>query len=308
MNPDGGPAIPVSVNTDRAPMGGTAIPVYGYASAPTDGRPAQAGAAMPVRVLTAADLVQNGGTWVLEGRYAAMPVYTAPSSSGVMGGPAIAVYPINAWPPSATPPVVIPWYLSGGVVAANCIAAYQPKGAASLAASYINLANPGTNNAAPGVAPTWDATNGFKFADNQYLVGPTVTGTEGTLIIRFSNLIDGNLVMFGGSYGLGAGWDQRPGFERLYCSYGSIQNTHNVLPQASGVIAVTKSGVYLDGTLVVGSGWANSANLVGNILWVGDMRQEVYPFNPRYIQAYAAYNVQLTVPQIQAVSTAAAAL
>lgn len=108
MNPDGGPAIPVSVNTDRAIMGGTAIPVYGYASAPTDGRPAQAGAAMPVRVLTAADLVQNGGTWVLEGRYAAMPVYTAPASSGVMGGPAIAVYPINAWPPSSAVPAWAP--------------------------------------------------------------------------------------------------------------------------------------------------------------------------------------------------------
>ena len=32
--------------------------------------------------------------------------------------------------------------------------AYQPKGAASLAASYFNLANPGTYNAAPGTAPS----------------------------------------------------------------------------------------------------------------------------------------------------------
>jgi len=41
---------------------------------------------------------------------------------------------------------VEPWWLSGGIAAANCVAAYQPKGAASLEASYVNLANPGTYN------------------------------------------------------------------------------------------------------------------------------------------------------------------
>ena len=52
------------------------------------------------------------------------------------------------------------WWLSGGVSAANCVAAYQPIGATSLAASYTNLANPGTYTAAPGVAPTFDAATG----------------------------------------------------------------------------------------------------------------------------------------------------
>jgi hypothetical protein len=58
----------------------------------------------------------------------------------------------------------IPWYLSGGIVAANCIAAYQPKGAASLAASYVNLANPGTYNLTNGHATpvNWGATTGWK--------------------------------------------------------------------------------------------------------------------------------------------------
>lgn len=39
------------------------------------------------------------------------------------------------------------WWLAGGVDPADCVAAYQPKGAADLAASYVNLANPGTYNA-----------------------------------------------------------------------------------------------------------------------------------------------------------------
>jgi hypothetical protein len=53
---------------------------------------------------------------------------------------------------------------------ANCIAAYQPKGAADLAASYVNVANPGTYNAAPGVAPTFDTATGWTFnGSTQYL-------------------------------------------------------------------------------------------------------------------------------------------
>ncbi len=44
----------------------------------------------------------------------------------------------------------IPWWLAGGIPAENCIAAYQPKGAASYAASKVNLANPGTYDAYEG--------------------------------------------------------------------------------------------------------------------------------------------------------------
>ena len=47
-----------------------------------------------------------------------------------------------------------PWGLGGEMIdIGNCIAAYQPKGAASLAESYQNLAAPG-----------WDATDGWTFS------------------------------------------------------------------------------------------------------------------------------------------------
>ena len=58
------------------------------------------------------------------------------------------------------------WWVVAGK---TCVAAYQPIGAASLAASYTNLANPGTYDAAPGVAPTFDAVNGWAFNTTQYL-------------------------------------------------------------------------------------------------------------------------------------------
>ena len=62
---------------------------------------------------------------------------------------------------------VAPWWKVAGK---TCVAAYQPKGAASLAASYVNLANPGTYDAAPGAAPTWASATGWTFNGTQYLV------------------------------------------------------------------------------------------------------------------------------------------
>lgn len=64
-----------------------------------------------------------------------------------------------------------PWYLAGGLSASDWLATFQPIGAASLAASYSNLINPGTNDAAPGTAPTFNAATGWAFASAslQYL-------------------------------------------------------------------------------------------------------------------------------------------
>ena len=85
---------------------------------------------------------------------------------------------------------VVPWYLAGGIAKANCIAAYQPKGAASLAASYVNLVTPGTYDAAPGTAPTFDSALGWTFdGTSQYLVQPNL-GISGasprTVAFRFT--------------------------------------------------------------------------------------------------------------------------
>ena len=70
------------------------------------------------------------------------------------------------------------WYtLDGLISAANCKAAYQPKGAADYATSKVNLANPGTYNATDVSAPAWDATDGWKF-----------NGTTNALEIAITNM------------------------------------------------------------------------------------------------------------------------
>lgn len=53
------------------------------------------------------------------------------------------------------------WWAVGGI-GASCQGAYAPKGAASLADSYVNLANPGTDITAID-APTFDTAVGWTF-------------------------------------------------------------------------------------------------------------------------------------------------
>lgn len=95
----GGPAKPVSVVTGKQPTGVVAIPVYGYSVGALGNRKTLAGPAQPVVILTAADLSQNGGRYKLEGNVQPMPVVVAGAGVKVEGGPPIAVYPVNGWPP-----------------------------------------------------------------------------------------------------------------------------------------------------------------------------------------------------------------
>jgi hypothetical protein len=70
----------------------------------------------------------------------------------------------------------------------TCVAAYQAKGAASLAASYVNLANPGTNDAAPGSAPTFDTSYGWDFnGSSNYLTTGIIPTVSYSALVRFSD-------------------------------------------------------------------------------------------------------------------------
>lgn len=69
---------------------------------------------------------------------------------------------LNTKPVSAAAPAG--WWLAGDISAANCVAAYQPKGAADYAASKVNLANPGTYNLAKITNdPDFNTATGWTF-------------------------------------------------------------------------------------------------------------------------------------------------
>lgn len=83
-----------------------------------------------------------------------------------------------------------PWYLNGGISKANCVAVYQPKGAASYAASKVNLVTPGTYDLSDGAAfPTWAFATGWTFnGATQYLTvaSALVSAVPLSLVCRFN--------------------------------------------------------------------------------------------------------------------------
>ncbi len=84
------------------------------------------------------------------------------------------------------------WWEAGGAPAPVWV--YTPKGAASLAASYSNLANPGTYDANPQVAPAWDAGTGWTSDGTKWLLAPSLTyaaDQSQVLLVRFSG-VSGN--------------------------------------------------------------------------------------------------------------------
>lgn len=201
------------------------------------------------------------------------------------------------------------WWLEGGVTAGQCAAAYQPIGAASLAASYSNLNNPGTNDAAPGVAPTWDATNGWIFNGlTQYLTTGIVPASGWSMIVRFSNFVVGG-------YG---GW---------LC--GSV-NTGNTYLALSPNLALSSNVLYGEGSYLYVSPAMTAGNLAvagqqgyrngsadggaigawsgtGIEIYIGDVNG-FSAKSAEYIQALAIYNINLSAAQVSAIYTAMAGL
>lgn len=80
------------------------------------------------------------------------------------------------------------WWTVGNLIpASSCIAAWQPKGAASLTDSYINLANPGCPPVIE-VAPTFDPFIGWTFnGSTQYLLARFYTRALMSYCVRISN-------------------------------------------------------------------------------------------------------------------------
>jgi len=84
----------------------------------------------------------------------------------------------------------VPWYLAGGVAAADCVGAYLAKGATSLAASYINLANPGTHDLTATSAPAFNTATGWTFSGaSQYLISDITPEANYSAFVQFGSLV-----------------------------------------------------------------------------------------------------------------------
>jgi hypothetical protein len=212
----------------------------------------------------------------------------------------------------------VPWWLSGGVAAANAVAVYQPKGAASLAASYDNIAAPGngladgTYDATPGVAPTFNASTGWTFnGSTQHMIAAVVVEETWTVLCQFSEFTDAQeKVLFGferGGYSCNV-WVEPCRSSGVRYSHGG-QTTRS--PKATlGNLGLAGNQPYRNGVADGGAlaAWAGKNefrplyigawNYTGNAVWHAACK----------IQAVAIYNTTLTAPQVASISAAMAAL
>jgi hypothetical protein len=148
-----------------------------------------------------------------------------------------------------------PWWLAGGELLGSKLVAYQAKGASSYAASKVNLANPGTHNAADGTAyPTWATTTGWKFnGSTQYLMTGIVPTKDYTVIIRFADISNFDS-MIAGALSQPAGTYVRYSISPSYTSSNCIlygfgaANQYRTPLITSGVVGISGNQGYRNGS------------------------------------------------------------
>jgi len=205
----------------------------------------------------------------------------------------------------------VPWWLSGGISAANCIAAYQPKGAADLAASYVNLANPGTYNAAPGVSPNFDSA-GWVFTGTQWLttgINPNGTKKLYSIFIRVSNIGDtASPQALLGSYdtSLNSLLIFFVANKYQFYSSGGFDSTE-VVSSAGGVIGISGANGYVNGINVCTIPDGLNLDLASGVITIASTNNTRILKSGK-VQAVAIYNTPLTAPQVAALTAAMAAL
>ena len=209
---------------------------------------------------------------------------------------------------------ISPWWLYGGINPSVCAAAYQPLGAADLAASYVNLTGNAAYNAADGTAPTFNAATGWTFnGSSQYLkTGVIIDSYDWGFFTRFTDGLTTDVRAIAGAR-IGASGDKRFNIFPSLSGVTYYSNGAALAIAASsftyGVLGLSKNhgyanGVAVAGTIGTGTAIANIENYIGGVnidgtasyLWAGK------------VQAHVIYNAEITAVQALAVSTAMAAL
>lgn len=229
------------------------------------------------------------------------------SYGGIYGG-------LNAGAVGVAQGVAIPhWSTLGGTIAPSHIAAWTPKGALSLAASYVQYGALGSGLTV-GLAPTWDVTNGWMFANDavstKYLKSGVIPGNGWSIAIRFSNASTIIIILGARVSAPDNGIFIRPNNSGVVTySYG---NRKDVSPtMTSGTLCIAGSVGYRDG---VSEATGLNAVITGSIyeIYIGTFNA-AGTASPElsttaYVQAVAFYDVTLTGAQAAALNTAMNAL
>jgi hypothetical protein len=196
----------------------------------------------------------------------------------------------------------LPWYLVGG--APLPVAAYQPKGAASLSASYVNLANPGINDATVATGtPNWSVALGWIGNNFALSTGYTPINTDITIIIRYANSGGGARAFVGTVSGISTYIYANVSGQIRYNNQGNVFVTPGLV---TGVLAIAGKNGYRNGVF---DGTISAGNAVGTgALWMMAINNSGVILQPETgnLIAIAIYSTALTSPQVAAVSAAMA--
>ncbi len=203
------------------------------------------------------------------------------------------------------------WWLAGGVSPANAVGVYQPIGAADLSSSYTNLANPGTYNAAPGVAPTFSAATGWTFnGSTQYLDTGILPGLTWSALVRFSGLtgtasVESLLAAYhtvSQTFIIDA--DYASSAMRIY-NGGTVSNAPII---TSGVYGLAGKTAYRNGVAEANAVAAGGTPVTRSLYIAASHYSITAAYGQVSIQSIAIYNGTLNANQVEAITNSMNAL
>jgi len=201
------------------------------------------------------------------------------------------------------------WWLSDGILSANCAAAYRSKGAASLAASYINLAHPGVHNITTPAPATWASGTGWTFNGlTQYLItGVGPSSNAWSILVCFSGGSQSTGSLFGSIQSTPTRiWNLFSNYTNNKVVYQN-DGTRGVTPGLnSGVIGWAGTTAYRDGMADGTISTINGVSTIGAYLGANNQDGSPNGWWAGIIESVAIYNITITDSQAIAVSTAMA--
>jgi hypothetical protein len=190
------------------------------------------------------------------------------------------------------------------------VAAYQPKGAVDLAASYVNLANPGTLDAVPQGSVSL-GTNGWEVIYTSSLETNIPATAITTCILRYQDrfAIASSYSVFG-SLASGKRFFAISRSASDVRSYGyGTTNDDGGATASAGIIAISGGKGYFNGVLETNPSTEFSSGNGNNIILNGYNNNGTYTGrDSQTIVCASLYKNTLTPAQVAALSAAMAAL
>lgn len=198
-----------------------------------------------------------------------------------------------------------PWWLAGGIPAANCMAAYRAKGAESYASSLVNLVTPGLYDAYDDTnTPPWTSALGWQgvHSSGKYLKTILVPKIGWSMAIKIASVVD----WAGGiAASMQYGWGFDIGGGKFIATVGGGQITiKSSAGSTTGVAIIANKNIYWNTEYINAS---TGTTDYSTALYLMSPSSKIQTFEG-YLQAVAVYNNELTQAQATELTRAMNAL